>query len=140
LRMLRPLELPVFAVPEDFSPLDGLLTLWGLVAVPLVVPLVFAGESGPRMARGPVAPDVRPRASRPIRPSLVSPVAPPLRSMTRLPFRGSTEIFVPAGLRLRLRLVRLILFRPFSASPRRALAAICGSLRCSRRTTVRARD
>ena len=40
LRMLRPLELPVLAVPEDFSPLAGLLTLWGLVAVPPVVPLV----------------------------------------------------------------------------------------------------
>ena len=36
LRMLRPLELPVLAVPEDLSPLDGLLTVWGLVAVPLL--------------------------------------------------------------------------------------------------------
>jgi hypothetical protein len=52
LRMLRPLVLPVRAVPEDFSPLVGLLTLWGLVAVPLVVPCVFAGAFGPRIARG----------------------------------------------------------------------------------------
>jgi hypothetical protein len=61
--------------------------------------------------------------------------------MTRLPSRGWTEIFVPAGLRLRLRLVKLILlFKLFSESPRSALAAMCGSLRCSRRTTVRARE
>jgi hypothetical protein len=142
--MLRLPEPDDLVVPEeDFSPRVGLFTLWGLAAVPRLVPWVFAGASGFRMARGlaDVAfPGVPPLATRPVRPSRASPVAPSFRSMTRLPSRGWTEIFVPAGLRLRLRLVRVIPFRPFRESPLSALAERWGSLRCSRRTTVRARE
>lgn len=136
LRMLRPPELVVRPDPdpEDLPPVDGLLTV-----APVVLPFVpVAGASGLRMARGPdVPPTVEPT---PRRVSRERPVVPLLRSMTRPPFRGSTEIFVPAGLRLSVGLLRLILFRLLRASPRNALAAMCGSLRCSRRTTVSARE
>ena len=63
LRMLRPPESAVLAVPEDFSPRDGLLTLWGdLAVVPPAVPWVFAGSSGFLMARGPLDAVVPPTA------------------------------------------------------------------------------
>jgi len=101
--MLRPLEPDDLVVPEDFSPRVGLFTLWGLAA--LLVPWVVAGASGFRMVRGLVDvafPGVPPLARRPDRPSRASPAVPSFRSITRLPSRGWTEIFVPAGLRLRL--------------------------------------
>lgn len=128
LRMLRPPEPAVLAVP-DFVPLSGLLTLCGLAAVPCVLPCVLVGSSGFRMARGPVALDDPPtgwrliRASRSRPPDLLS-----FRRRTLLPSRGWTEIFVPAGLRLRFWLVRLIRVKPLSESPLRALAEMWGSL------------
>lgn len=138
MRMLRPPELPDRVdpeEPEERPPLSGLLTLAGLAVVPPFEPcpwLPEAGASGLRMARGPVVPVVPaglavPEAVPP--PARANPVDRSLRSMTRLPLIGSTEIFVPAGRKLRLRLVRLILVRPLSWSPRRALAEMCGSLR-----------
>jgi hypothetical protein len=102
--MLRPLDPDDLVVPEDFSPRVGLFTLWGLAAVPRVAPWVFAGASGFRMVRGLVevaVPGVPPLARRPDRPSRASPAVRSFLSMTRLPSRGWTEIFVPAGLRLR---------------------------------------
>lgn len=127
LRMVRPLDFPVRAVPDERSPLLVVLLIAGLdVVVPRAVPWVPAvGASGLRMARGPpFVPTVDPPWTR------VSPVAPPLRSMTRLPLSGSTWILVPVGRRLSDRFVSVILLvRPLSESPRRALAEMCGSLR-----------
>jgi len=137
--------LPV-AVPEPLDglavlvePLSGLLTVCGLADFPAVWPWDLPAASGFRIVRGLVG-DV-PMASRPIRLSWVSPVErSSFRSRTRFPPSGWTEIFVPAGLRLRFRLVRLILVRLLRESPLRAFREIPGSLRWSRRTTVRARE
>jgi len=128
------------AGPDDLvEPLSGLLTVCGLADVPAAWPWALPVASGFRIVRGLVG-DV-PRASRPIRLSWVNPVErSSFRSRTRFPSSGWTEIFVPAGLRLRFRLVRLILVRPLRESPLRAFREIPGSLRWSRRTTVRARD
>ena len=140
LRILRSVEPEVLA-GADFSPLSGLLTLCGLAAVPRAVPWDLPGSSGFRIARGPVEVDDPPIVSRPIRLSWVSPVErSSFRRRTLFPSRGWTEIFVPAGLSLRLWLVRLILFRLLRASPLSALREMPGSLRWSLRTTVRARD
>jgi hypothetical protein len=141
LRMLRPPELPDLPEFDERPPLSGLRALCGLAVVPVLAPCPLPveedGVSGLRMARGPDVPGVV-AVDRP--PARSKPVVPLFRSMTRLPLIGWTVILVPAGRRLSVRLVRLIRFRPLSASPRRALAAMCGSLRWSRRTTVRARD
>jgi hypothetical protein len=69
-----------------------------------------------------------------------SPLDPELRIITRLPSRGWTEILVPAGRRLRVLLDRLILFRLFNESPRRATRETFGPFSWSRRMTVRARE
>ena len=89
LRMLRPVEPVDLPVEPDFSPplRVGLLTLWGLAAVPPVLP----GSSGLRMARGPVDVAVPPAFApgRLIRRSWVRPV--PLsafRRRTRPPSSG----------------------------------------------------
>jgi hypothetical protein len=119
------------------APLSGLLTACGFADVPLVAPWDLPVSAGFRMARGLFADEDLPM----LRMSGASPV--PLlsfRSMTRFPSSGWTEIFVPAGLRLRFRLVRLILVRPLRESPRSALREMPGSLRWSLRMTVRARD
>jgi hypothetical protein len=127
---LLPPELEDLGEEAFFSPPpEGLLTLCGLVAVPPAFPWDFPGLSGLRMARGPDEFAAAPEDGRLTRLSWASP--PPrlsFRRRTRLPSSGWTEIFEPAGLRLRLRLVRLILFRLLRASPRRAFCAICGSL------------
>jgi hypothetical protein len=128
------------AGPDDLAaPLSGLLTVCGFADVPAALPWDGPAASGFRIVRGLVE-DV-PRASRPIRLSGVSPVErSSFRSMTRFPSSGWTEIFVPAGLRLRFLLVKLILVRPLRESPLREFREIPGSLSWSRRTTVRARD
>jgi hypothetical protein len=110
-------------------PPEGLLTLCGLAAVPLDFSSVLPGLSGFRIARGSDEFAVPPVDGRLIRRSWVSPL-PRLsfRRRTRLPSSGWTDIFDPAGLRLRLRFVRLILVKLLRESPRRAFRAICGSL------------
>src|SRR5512139_2165265 len=109
LRAPEPADLPV---EPDFCPVEGLLMLCGLAAVPRPAAGDLPGLSGFRIARGPVE-DVGPPVAVPgrlMRRSVVSPVPLPLfRRRTRPPSIGWTEIFVPAGLRVRLRLVRLIL-------------------------------
>jgi hypothetical protein len=139
-RILRSPEPELLAGPEDLvEPLSGLLIVCGFADVPDDWPWDLPVTSGFRIVRGLVG-DV-PRASRPIRLSWVSPVErSSFRSRTLFPSSGWTEIFVPAGLRLMLRLVRLILVRPLRESPLRAFREIPGSLSWSRRTTVRARD
>lgn len=130
MRMVRPPEPEDLPVEPDFFPLEGLLTLCGLAVVPLPVPADLPGSSGLRMARGPVEFAGPPVAvpGRLMRRSEVSPDPPPLfRRRTRPPSIGCTEIFVPAGLRVRLLLVRLILLMLLSASPLRAFRAMCGS-------------
>jgi hypothetical protein len=121
------------------EPLSGLLTVCGLADVPAGRPWDLPAVSGFRIVRGLVG-DV-PIASRPIPLSWVSPVErSSLRRRTRFPSSGWTEIFVPAGLRLRFRLVRLILVRLLRESPLRAFREMPGSLRWFLLTTVRARD
>lgn len=138
---MPPPELEDLGEAAFFSPPEGLLTLCGLAAVPLDFPSVLPGLSGFRIARGPDEFVPPPEAGLLIRRSCASPL-PRLsfRRRTRLPSSGWTEIFEPAGLRLRLWCVRLIRFRLLRESPRRAFRAICGSLSWSRRTTVRARE
>jgi len=123
-------ELDALGEAAFFSPPpEGLLTLCGLAAVPPPFASDLPGLSGFRIARGSDEFAVPPEDGRLTRRSCVSPF-PRLsfRRRTRLPSSGWTEIFEPAGLRLRLRFVRLILFKLLRESPRRAFWAICGSL------------
>lgn len=127
---LLPPELEDLGEAAFFSPPpEGLLTLCGLAAVPPPFSSDFPGLSGFRIARGSDEFAAPPEDGRLIRRSCASPL-PRLsfRRRTRLPSSGWTEIFEPAGLRLRLRFVRLILFKLLRESPRRAFCAICGSL------------
>jgi hypothetical protein len=119
------------------APLSGLLTLRGLAAVALVVPWDLPGSEGFRMVRGPLA-EEDPPIFRLFGVRTVPLLS--LRRMTRFPLKGWTEIFVPAGLRLGLRFVRLILVRPLRESPRRALREMPGSLSWFLRMTVKALD
>jgi hypothetical protein len=127
---LLPPELEDLGEEAFFSPPpEGLLTLLGLAAVPPDFSEAFPGLSGLRIARGPDEFVAALEDGRLTRLSCVSPPPrPSFRRRTRLPSSGWTEIFEPAGLRLRLWFVRLILFRLLRESPRRAFCAICGSL------------